>query len=106
MLTENRKYDYSGLITLNKNHLLSVASRPQDDNVNWLFLQIGERQLSFVYKIIHPLEANYGKPFEIDMAFIWSEVALEILQLEHTYQVLRGQEEIGIVKLTHNKTAL
>ena len=106
MLSENRNYDYCGLITLNKSHLLSVSSRPKDDTVNWLFLKIGQRQLSFVYKIINPTEADYGKPFEIEMAFAWSELALGILQLGNIYPVLRGQEEIGSVKLTDRKTAL
>ena len=99
MLSENRKYHFVGELILHKSQVLNAPNRPKDDKVNWLFLKVGERQFSFVYKIENPFEANYEMPFKADLAFTMIEVVENILQLNHTYEVLRGQEPIGIVKL-------
>jgi hypothetical protein len=99
MLPFNKKPDYMGLITLRRSRVLNATSRPCDDVVNWLFLKVGDRQLGFVYKIKNPTEAYYGEPFEIEMRFIFYEMAKEILLLGYDYSVLRGQEEIGMIRL-------
>ncbi|WP_131539022.1 hypothetical protein [Pedobacter nototheniae] len=99
MLTENRKYNFVGELTLHKSRVLNAPHQPKDDKVNWLFLNTGERQFSFVYKIENPLGANYEMPFKANLAFTMIEAVEDIIQLNHSYEVLRGQESIGTVKL-------
>lgn len=99
MITENRKYNYVGELTLHRSRVLDVQEEPKDDKVNWLFLNTGERQFSFVYKIEDPLNAFYEKPFKADLAFIMIETVKKIIKLNYTYEVLRGQETIGTVRL-------
>jgi hypothetical protein len=99
MLTENRKYNFVGELTLNRSHVLDEQSQPKDDKVNWLFLNTGERQFSFVYKIENPLDAKYDKPFKAELAFTMIEAVKEIIQLNHTYEVLRGQENVGTLSI-------
>jgi len=99
MLTDKREYDFVGELTLHESNVANAPHQPKDDKVNWLFLNTGERQFSFVYKIEDPLKANYEKPFKVDLAFTMIEAVKEIVQLNHTYEALRGQETIGTVKL-------
>jgi hypothetical protein len=100
MLSEKRKYNFVGELTLRRSSVLDSKHRPKDDQVNWLFLNTGEQQFSFVYKIENPLQANYGLPFKADLAFT-AESAKDVIQLNHDYEVLRGQETVGTVKLTN-----
>ena len=99
MLTENRKYHFVGELTLKKSHVLDEQDQPKDDKINWLFLNAGKQQFSFVYKIENPLEAEYNKPFKVELSFTMIEDVIKIIELHHIYEVLRGQEIIGIVKL-------
>ena len=99
MLTENRKYNFVGELTLNRSLVLNAQSQPKDDKVNWLFLNAGKHQYSFVYKIENPLEAKYDKPFKVELAFSMIEAVIGIAKLNHSYEVLRGQEVIGTVRL-------
>jgi hypothetical protein len=99
MLTKNRKYNFVGELTLNRSHVLDEQCQPIDDKVNWLFLNAGEQQFSFVYKIENPLEAKYGKPFKAELAFTMIEAVKVIIQLNHICEVLRGQESVGTVTI-------
>jgi hypothetical protein len=99
MLTENRKYNFIGELTLKRSRVLENGSRPKDDKVNWLFLNTGERQFSFVYKIDSPLKANYEEPFKVDLSFTMIEVVKDNIELNCEYEILRGQESIGTLKL-------
>lgn len=99
MLTENRKYNFIGELTLKKSSVLPAGERPKDDKVNWLFLNIGTQQFSFIYKIENPLQANYEEPFKVDLAFTMIEIAKENIELNCEYEVLRGEEIIGNLKL-------
>lgn len=99
MLTENRKYHFVGVLILSISYVLDEQSQPKDDKVNWFFLKVGERQFSFVYKIENPLEARYGKPFKAELAFTMIEDVTNIVKLNHTYEVLRGPENVGTVSL-------
>jgi hypothetical protein len=99
MLTENRKYDFKGELNLKKSRVLPYGARPKDDKVKWLFIRTGEKQFSFIYKIENPLDANYEKPFKVDIAFTMIEAVKEIIELNCEYEVLRGQESIGILKV-------
>ncbi|MBV4360604.1 hypothetical protein [Pinibacter aurantiacus] len=99
MLTQNRKYHFVGELLLKKSRVLDEQSRAIDDKVNWLFLNTGERQFSFVYKIEQPLDAEFDKPFRVELAFTMIEAVINAVQLNHTYEVLRGPESIGTVKL-------
>lgn len=98
MLSENRKYNFIGQLVLHKSRVLTEQSQPKDDEVNWLFLNMGERQFSFVYKIEKPFEAKYDKPFTAALAFLMIEAVEKVIQLNQTYEILRGQEVIGTVK--------
>ncbi len=99
MLTDDRKYHFDGELILNRSWILDKQLQPKDDPVNWLFLNTGEQQFSFVYKIKNPSEAKYGKPIKADLAFTMIEDVKDIVKLDQTYEVLRGQEIIGTVKL-------
>jgi hypothetical protein len=99
MLTENRKYNFVGELTIKKSCVLPDGARPKDDKVNWLFISTGEQQFSFVYKIENPSEANYEEPFKVDLAFTMIEAVKENIELNCEYEVLRGQEKIGNLKL-------
>jgi len=100
MLSENRKYHFFGELTINRSgHLLEEQTRPKDDVVNWLFLNTGEIMLSFVYKIEKPSEATYNKPFKVHLAFTMDEKAKEVIDLNTTYEVLRGSEVIGNARI-------
>lgn len=99
LLTNNRDFHFIGTLTLRKSRALKDQTQPKDDEVNWLFLKIGEKQLSFVYKIQTPLAAKYNKPFEAQISFTMSEVAIKVIKLHERYEVLRGQEVIGTISL-------
>ena len=79
--------------------MLEEQTRPKDDVVNWLFLNTGEIMLSFVYKIEKPSEATYNKPFKVHLAFTMDEKAKEVIDLNTTYEVLRGSEVIGNARI-------
>ncbi len=99
MLTENRRYHFAGELTLKRSHVLDEQSQPKEDKVNWLFLNAGEQQFSFIYKIGNPLEAKYEKPFKAELAFTMIKAVIKSIKLHHAYEVLRGQEIIGTVRL-------
>ena len=99
MLTENRKYHFVGELILKRSRVLGVHTQPKDDKVNWLFLNLDGHQYSFVYKIENFLEAKYDKPFTAELAFLMDEVVKKTARLNHTYEILRGQEIIGILRL-------
>lgn len=102
MLIENRKYHFVGELTLNRSMMLSEGSQPKDDKTNWLILDEGKHQYSFVYRMQNPLIAEYGKPFRAEMAFTMIEMVGRIAKLNHPYRVLRGRELVGMVKLTES----
>ena len=99
MLTENRKFHFEGELTLHKGHHLEYQSLPKDDKVNWLFLNTGKQQFSFIYKIENRLEARYEKPFKVKLAFTMIETVKDIVKLNYFYEVLRGQEIIGKIMI-------
>jgi hypothetical protein len=102
MLTENRKYNFIGELCLNRSRVLGEQFQPKDDKVNWLFLNVGDHQFSFVYKIENPKEAEYGKPFKVELAFTMVETVAAIVKLNHPYEILRGQEIVGTVSLINS----
>lgn len=102
MITESRKYNFVGELTLSRSSVLDEQCQPKDDKVNWLFLNTGKQQFSFVYKIENPLEARYGKPFKAELAFTMIEAVTGIVKLNHVYEVLRGREVIGTVGLINS----
>ena len=99
MLTENRKYHFVGELILKRSHVLSEQSQPKDDKINWLFLKAEGQQFSFVYRLIDSLAAKYEKPFKVDLSFTMFEAVIKTIKLHHTYEVLRGEEIIGTVRL-------
>lgn len=99
MLSTNRQFNYLGELTIKKSKLLADNSKPADDNTNWLFLKDKGHQYSFVYKINEPLLAEFGKPFEIKIAFTMAEEIKEIITFNCDYEVLRGPESLGKLKL-------
>jgi len=99
MFSENRKFHFIGELTLKRSRVLDEQYQPKDDTVNWLFLFTKEWHYSFIYKIENPLEAKYGKPFKAEIAFTAIETVAKIIKLNHTYEVLRGQESVGTIKL-------
>ncbi len=99
MLSEDRTFQYKAELTLHRSHALGAGSKPVDDEVNWLFLREGENRFSFLYKIENPKEAVYEKSFSVDIAFTLGEEIKSHIQLKKEYQVLRGEEFVGKIKL-------
>lgn len=99
MLSENREFHYTGSLKLNKSIVLNAPNQPKDDKVNWLFLQIEERKYSFLYKILEPLKAEYNKPFTVKLSFTMIEVVKNIIKLNNTYTIFRGNEYIGTLNM-------
>jgi hypothetical protein len=99
MLPNNRRYDFVAEVILNRSRVLDKQIQPKDDKSNWLFLNTGKQQFSFVYRIKNPLAARYGQAFTIELAFTMFELAKEIVRPNYTYQVLRGPEIIGTAKI-------
>ena len=67
--------------------------------MNWLFLKVDNKLFSFIYKIKNPVSAVYNKPFECYMSFIVVDPINEHIKLNESYEVLRGMESIGTIKL-------
>jgi hypothetical protein len=99
MLSENRKFDFIGSLTIQRSRVLAENSTPKDDVVNWLFCRVGNHRYSFVYKIEKPAEAEYSRPFTVQVAFTMSEAIGNIVELEREYEVSRGLEVIGEISL-------
>src|SRR6478672_2700981 len=98
MLSENRKFSFLGEINLKRSECLKKDSLPKDDNTNWLFLKNGDKQYSFVYKFLEPLAAKYNIPFKVYLAFTMDEIE-NSLGLDRDYEVYRGGESVGSIKL-------
>ena len=101
MISLDREFHYYGVLTIKSSHILGTNKLPKDDNVNWLFLKIGEKQFSFIYKIDDPKIAKYRAPFNASLSFMLIEEVKTFIQLNYVYQVLRGQEIVGTVKLIY-----
>ncbi|GHV18921.1 hypothetical protein FACS1894169_15790 [Bacteroidia bacterium] len=102
MYTEKRIYQYKGLLNVKKSCILKEDILPKDDTLPWLFLVMdkkGKRRFTFFYVIEQPTESFYEKPFNILMSFIMDGMG-EIIELYQTYDVWRGEEFIGNVKIT------
>lgn len=99
MISKDRQYHFIGELTLSRSRVLKENLRPFDDKVNWLFLKDGYHLYSFVYEIENPVLAEYGKSFKAKLSFTTIEAVLNSLYLDHNYEVERGDESIGTVKL-------
>lgn len=82
--------------------MLATEVKPNEDQVNWLFLSIHGQHFSFVYKIENPENATYKRPFRASLSFTVIEVVSKIVELQKSYEALRGQELIGTVKLINS----
>lgn len=100
MLSENRIFNYTGKLNLNRSKVLNEKAFPKDDTVNWLFLAIENNQFGFVYKIHEPIIAKYNFPFNVDISFFMFDIVKNDIMLDHEYEVFRGQEKIGSIVLT------
>ena len=97
-----RTYQYTGLLTIKKSHILKEDTLPKDDIVNWLFLVLdkkGEKRFTFFYKIKEPLESFYEKPFNILLSFMMDKME-KIIKLGQTYDIWRGEEFVGKIIIT------
>ena len=99
MLTLPKTYDYKSKLNIKRSRSLSVNSLPKSDATNWLFLVIGERRFSFIYKITEPDLANYDEPFSAYLSFTFIELAGKMIEANKAYTVMRGEEIIGIVEI-------
>ena len=100
-MQKKRIYQYEGLLTIKKSRILKENSMPKDDILPWLFLvldQKGERRFTFFYIIEQQAESFYEKPFNILMSFIIDEME-KVIELNRIYDVWRGEEFIGNVKI-------
>ncbi len=99
MLSYNREFHFVGELIIHRSQILDKECQPKDDIVNWLFLIIEEYQYSFVYKIENPLDAKYNNSFKVKISFTAKDAILKVIRLNHIYEVCRGQESIGTIKL-------
>jgi len=99
MISIDREFHFTGEMTIKRSHLLGANSQPKDDKTNWLFLKIEERQFSFIYKIDEPINASYDNPFSAKLSFMLIDEVKKILKSNQSYEVLRGPETIGMVKI-------
>lgn len=100
MLSENRIYHAIGMLNVSRSRALNNDLRPKDDKQNWLFLDVGHRRFSFVYKIDQPGLAKYNTPFKIILAFtIDYDVVTKFVYQNRAYDVLRGEEDIGSIEI-------
>ncbi len=100
MLSENRIYNAIGKLRIKKSRELYSICLPKDDKQNWLFLRVGDKKFSFVYKMEHPTEANYNSPFLIKMAFTMDyDVIKNFVFQNGVYEVFRAEEIVGSVKI-------
>jgi len=72
---------------------------PMNDDTNWLFIKVPDGLLSFVYDTKNLSSASYNIPFDVMLAFTNEEKAKELVKVHETYQVFRGQEDIGNVTI-------
>mgnify|MGYP007034058969 CR=1 FL=1 len=84
---------------MRRSRLLDEQNQPKDDIVNWLFLKSGKYRFSFVYKMEKPLESKYEIPFRAKLAFTFIEGVIKFIKLNHDYEVWRGEEIVGTVRL-------
>ena len=99
MLSDNRNFQCVGELKIKKSKLLKSKKRPIEDEVNWMFLAIGDYTYSFVYKIEDPENSQYDVPFSVQIAFTFFDIVKDKLILNCKYPVLRGQEEVGTIIL-------
>lgn len=101
MLSTNRKFHFVGDLNIKRSKFLKSDSLPKDDEINWMFIELDQtNRFSFVYKIEEPLIANYNIPFKIKIAITFYELIKDVLEMNKTYSVMRGEEKIGTIKLT------
>ena len=98
MLSNNRKFHFEVELNIKKSRVLNKHVEPKDDTVNWLFLKVAEKQFSFIYEW-NPLQAHYNFPFDADISFTAFESVKGLVSLNYMYEILRGQEQIGTLKL-------
>lgn len=101
MSTDKRIYQYVGILTIEKKHLLHCDYLSEDDISPWLFLAIdkkGKKRYTFFYKMENQEIAFYDKPFYIQMSFIMDNLG-SIIELNKTYDVWRGEKPIGEVRI-------
>ena len=99
MLSTSREFHFLGELFLNRSRVLSEQLDPKDDKVNWLFLELDGHHYSFVYRIREPLMARYGQTFEADLSFTMIDKLSSVVKLGESYDLFRGQEPIGKVKI-------
>lgn len=101
MLSTNRKFNFTAELLMHKSNVPVSPSLPKDDKVNWLFLKIKEHKFSFVYKIQNPEEAKYDELFMADLAFTMDDEVQKFIESNYIYEIFRGQELIGKIKIIH-----
>lgn len=101
MLSTNRDFHFIGELNIKKSSSIQSYTQPKDDKTNWLFLKIENKEFSFIYEIKDPLNAQYNKPFVIELSFLLFEEVKKIIKINHNYKVLRAEEFIGSVKIVN-----
>lgn len=100
MILKGDNYQFVGRLFLKRSRVLPPKSQPKDDVVHWLFLKIDDKRLSFVYKIQDPDRAIYESYFNAYIRFTMYESIERVVELDRSYEVLRGEESIGRLVVT------
>ncbi|WP_420553526.1 hypothetical protein [Tenacibaculum aiptasiae] len=96
---KNREYNYLGSLKIRRSKLISKEEKPQDDVVKWFSLNVNGINYSFIYDIIEKNEATYDKFFEVRISLINFDLIKREIVLKKSYNVYRGEEMIGEIKL-------
>jgi len=99
MISIEREFHYIGEMKIKKSKMLGVNIKPNDDKTNWLFLKVGEKQYGFIYKIDVLKKVNYNIPFRVKMSFMLLNEVKKVLISNNKYEVLRGDEKIGDIRI-------
>jgi hypothetical protein len=100
MLSTDRKFHFIAELHIEKSRVLTATEKPCEDEVNWMFIKLeNSRRSSFVYEILEPQIATYDAPFSVKIAFTFFDSVRNVLQINKSYPVMRGEEVIGTIRL-------
>jgi hypothetical protein len=100
MILIDREFHFYCEMTLKRSNYLQTNFHPKDDKTNWLFVKVDDRLFSFIYQICNPKVAEYDSPFTAELSFMLFNEVKELIAINQTYDVFRGFEEIGFVRIT------
>ncbi|MGV3461353.1 MAG: hypothetical protein ACO1N9_12960 [Flavobacterium sp.] len=91
----DRTFHYKAKLLISRSRMISGEMRPKDDIINWLLADIGIGKFTFIYKIHEPDNADFDKPFAVDISFLTIDSLASKIRCGDIFKVSRGEESIG-----------